>query len=90
MITRPMTWELATDGSVALTYRWFTDGFGNSFNRTRNWYAAAEGTIDGDRVIYVIEVDRAEWGELVIAPRLNIEREIPVQSDYCDVINEPF
>ena len=72
-----VNWQILGDGSIEMTY----------LNRIRNWYPAATGTIDGDRVIYVLEIDRFDWGGLVFPARLNIEREIPVQGDYCTIID---
>jgi len=72
----PMTWQVVNN-AVEISY----------FSRVRTWYPAATGTIDGDKVIYVLEIDRFNNGDLLFPARLNIEREIPVQDDYCAVVD---
>jgi len=71
----PISWQLNEQGDIELSY----------FGRTRTWYPAAVGTIGGDRVIYVLEVDKFNWGGLVFPARLNIQREIPEYTDWCFV-----
>jgi hypothetical protein len=86
----PMAWEVTPEGALQLSYSLFNPNVeGNRLYRIRTWYPAADGVIGEDWVLYVLEVDRLDFSDenqpLGIAPRLNIQREIPVQGDFCEI-----
>ncbi|NHA15333.1 hypothetical protein [Thioalkalivibrio sp. XN279] len=70
-------WQLTSGGAIQIDYSHFGQ------TRTRTWYPAAEATIDGTRVWYVLMVENFGDASVRIAPRLDIQRQTPFQTDYC-------
>ena len=59
---------------------------GPGFGRVRYWYPIAAINDNGDRVTYVMETELFEdafLGEqMFIVPRINIERELDIRTDF--------
>ncbi len=71
---------ITADGRVVIDRR-------NDTTQLRTWYPIADTTVGGDRQFYAMEIERSGTGNIRIAPRLNLLREIAVPAWKC--VNPP-